>query len=61
MYVQPTTSVMFKVKDFMMSVLIQGPKQPGNNIDVYLKPLVYELLQLGSEGVRMWDKHKRRL
>ena len=24
----------------MMSVLIQGPKQPGNDIDVYLRPLV---------------------
>jgi hypothetical protein len=28
----------------MMPVLIQGPKQPGNDIDVYLRPLVDELL-----------------
>jgi hypothetical protein len=59
MYVQPASLVMFKVKVFMMPVLIQGPKQPSNDIDVYLKPLVYELLQLGSEGVCMWDKHKK--
>jgi hypothetical protein len=33
-----------KQKFIMMSVLIQGPKQPGNDIDVYLRPLVEELL-----------------
>ena len=44
----------------MMSVLIQGPKQPGNNIYVYLNPLVEELLQLwGKPGVRVWDEHKQ--
>ena len=42
----------------MMPVLIQGPKQPGNDIDVYLRPLVDELLQLWAEpGVRVWDEH----
>ena len=41
----------------MMSVLIQGPKQPGNDIDVYLRPLIEELLELWSdEGVRVWDE-----
>jgi aromatic ring-cleaving dioxygenase len=33
-----------KRKFIMMSVLIQHPKQPGNDIDVYLSPLVDELL-----------------
>jgi len=43
----------------MMPVLIQGTKQPGNNIDVYLRPLVEELLLLWSKpGVRMWDEYK---
>jgi hypothetical protein len=32
-----------KRKFIMMLVLIQGPKQPGNDIDVYLRPLVDEL------------------
>ena len=42
----------------MMPVLIQGPKQPGNDIDVYLRPLVEELLQLWNGiGVRAWDEH----
>ncbi|KAK1614095.1 hypothetical protein QYE76_019612 [Lolium multiflorum] len=48
-----------KRKFIMMPVLIQGPKQPGNDIDVYLRPLVDELLQLwGRPGVRVWDEHK---
>ena len=43
----------------MMPVLIQGPKQPDNDIDVYLRPLVEELLQLwNGNGVRVWDEHK---
>ena len=49
-----------KRKFIMMPVLIQGPKQPGNDIDVYLRPLVEELLQLwNGNGVRAWDEHKK--
>ena len=49
-----------KRKFIMMLVLIQGPKQPGNEIDVYLRPLVKELLQLwNGKGVRVWDEHKQ--
>jgi hypothetical protein len=33
-----------KRKFIMMPVVIQGPQQPGNDIDVYLRPLVDELL-----------------
>ena len=44
----------------MMPLLIQGPKQPGNNLDVYLRPLVEEFLQLWQEeGVRVWDEYKQ--
>ena len=44
----------------MMPVLIQGPKQPGNDIDVSLRTLVEELLQLWHEpGIRVWDEHKQ--
>ena len=42
----------------MKPVLIPGPRQPGNDIDVYLKPLIEDLLLLWKEeGVRMWDAH----
>jgi hypothetical protein len=48
-----------KRKFIMMPVLIQGPKQPGNDIDVYLRPLVEELKQLWqTEGIRVWDEYK---
>ena len=47
-----------KRKFIMMPVLIPGPKQPSNDIDVYLKPLIEDLLLLWKdEGVRMWDAH----
>jgi hypothetical protein len=43
----------------MMPVLIQGPKQLRNDIDVYLRPLVEELLLLWSSiGVRVLDEYK---
>ncbi|WVZ83260.1 hypothetical protein U9M48_030426 [Paspalum notatum var. saurae] len=42
----------------MMPALIQGPKQPGNDIDVYLQPLVEELQELWNTGVEMWDEYK---
>jgi hypothetical protein len=48
-----------KRKFIMMPVLIQGPKQPNNDIDVYLRPLVEELLLLWNKtGVHVWDEHK---
>ena len=49
-----------KRKFIMMPILIQGPRQPGNDIDVYLKPLVEELLVLWNKpGVRVWDEYKQ--
>ena len=49
-----------KRKFIMMPVLILGTKQPGNDIDVYLRPLVKELLLLWrDESVRMWDEYKQ--
>ena len=49
-----------KQKFIMMPVLIQGPKQPNNDINVYLRPLVEELLQLwNGNGVRTWDEHRQ--
>ncbi|XP_024178504.1 uncharacterized protein LOC112184476 [Rosa chinensis] len=32
-----------KRKFMMLTLLISGPKQPGNDIDVYLQPLIYDL------------------
>ncbi|XP_042982725.1 uncharacterized protein LOC122311983 [Carya illinoinensis] len=40
---------------FMLSTLIPGPKSPGNEIDVYLRPLVDELVDLWENGVDTYD------
>jgi len=49
-----------KRKFIMMPILIQGPKEPGNDIDVYLRPLIDELLLLWKEeGVAIWDEYKQ--
>jgi hypothetical protein len=49
-----------KRKFITMPVLIQGPRQPGNDINVYLRPLVEELLLLWNRpGVHVWDEHKQ--
>ncbi|XP_071713737.1 uncharacterized protein [Rutidosis leptorrhynchoides] len=42
-----------------MSLLIQGPKQPGNDIDVYLQPLVDEMMELWSTGIHVYDAYKK--
>jgi hypothetical protein len=39
----------------MLSILIQGPKQAGTNIDMFLEPLMKDMAKLWNEGVRMWD------
>ncbi|XP_035546566.1 uncharacterized protein LOC109010822 [Juglans regia] len=40
---------------FMTSLIIPGPKSPGNDIDVYLQPLLDELLELWEHGVPTYD------
>jgi hypothetical protein len=42
----------------MLSILIQGPKQAGIDIDVFLEPLMEDMAKLWSEGVRMWDQYQ---
>jgi Transposase family tnp2 len=44
-----------KRKYIMLSLLISGPKQPGNDIDVYLTPLLEDLNKLWKDGVRIFD------
>ena len=41
-----------------MSLLISGPKGPGNDIDVYLRPLIDELKILWESGVDTYDVSK---
>ena len=38
-----------------LTILIPGPKHPKRSLDVFLQPLIEELKQLWSEGVRTYD------
>ena len=54
--IQPPPWLCMKRKYIHMSMLIQGPKQPGIDINMYLKLLKDELDTLwAEEGVRTWD------
>ncbi|XP_052294335.1 uncharacterized protein LOC107178912 isoform X1 [Citrus sinensis] len=43
----------------MMSLLIPGPKAPGRDIDVYIRPLIDELKELWNHGVETFDASTR--
>ena len=47
-----------KRKYMMLTLLIFGPKQPGNDIDVYLAPLIDDLKELWEVGVEAYDAHR---
>ena len=47
-------------KDFtMLTLLIPGKKGPGHDIDVYLQPLIEELNELWSTGIKTYDSYKK--
>nr|XP_004488447.1 uncharacterized protein LOC101493360 [Cicer arietinum] len=48
-------SICMKHKYIMLSMMISGPRQPGNDIDVYLTPLIEDLRILWEEGVEVFD------
>ena len=50
-----------KRKYVMLSLLITGPKQPGNDIDVYLAPLIDDLRKMWDEGVSVFDAHQNEM
>uniref|UniRef100_A0A151UD49 Uncharacterized protein n=1 Tax=Cajanus cajan TaxID=3821 RepID=A0A151UD49_CAJCA len=43
----------------MKQLIIPGPKGPGCNLDVYMKPLVEELKELWEVGVKTFDACKK--
>ena len=48
-----------KRKFTILTLLISGPKQPGNDIDVYLAPLIDDLKTLWDEGVKVYDAYRQ--
>ena len=47
-----------KRKYVMLCMMISGPRQPGNDIDVYLSPLIEDLTLLWEEGVDAFDGYQ---
>ncbi|KAL4583836.1 hypothetical protein LXL04_008421 [Taraxacum kok-saghyz] len=49
----------FKHQYIMLPLIIRGNKSPGQNLDVFLQPLVDELKMLFSNGIETYDAHRR--
>ena len=47
--------ICMKQSNLLLSLLIPGPKGPGTDIDVYLKPLVDDLKFLWGDGIETYD------
>jgi len=45
---------------FFLSVLVPGPKHPKKNLDIYLQPLIKELVSLWIDGEEAYDKSKKK-
>ncbi|XP_057246859.1 uncharacterized protein LOC125499462 [Beta vulgaris subsp. vulgaris] len=52
-------SMCMKPSSMLLSMLIPGPKGPGDAIDVYLQPLIEELKELWEVGVETYDASKK--
>ena len=50
-----------KRKFMMLSILISGPKQPGDDIGIYLEPLIDYLKLLWESGVQCYDAYNEEL
>ncbi|XP_042387699.1 uncharacterized protein LOC121979772 [Zingiber officinale] len=50
-----------KQSNIILSVLVDGPKAPGNRIDVYLQPLIEELVELWNDGICTYDASSKQM
>jgi len=53
--------VCMKQTSFIILMIIPGKRMPGNDIDVYLQPLIKELKELWDEGVDAFDSYKQEM
>lgn len=47
--------------NLILSMIIPGPRMVGNNMDIYLQPLVQELNELWCEGLETIDSSKNEM
>ena len=50
-----------KQTSFILSMIIPGKQMVGNDIDVYLEPLIKELKELWFDGVQTYDYSKKEM
>ncbi|XP_061358361.1 uncharacterized protein LOC133302572 [Gastrolobium bilobum] len=50
-----------KSTSFIISTIIPGKRMPGNDIDVFLQPLIKELKELWQDGVDAYDAFTREM
>ena len=48
-----------KFKYLLLTMIISGPRQPGNDIDVFLEPLMKDMKILWEKGVNMMDASRK--
>jgi hypothetical protein len=58
-HIQLSPWLCHKRKFLLLTILIQGRKQPGIDIDVFLEPLMEEMEKFWKHRVEMWDEYKR--
>jgi len=46
-----------KQSSFILFMIIPGKRAPGNDIDVYLQPLIEELKESWSTGIKTFDSY----
>ncbi|XP_052137336.1 uncharacterized protein LOC127755701 [Oryza glaberrima] len=46
-------------KYILLTILVQGPRQPSNDMDVFLEPLLEDMRDLWEHGIRVWDEFLR--
>ena len=54
---QPSAFFEHEEKVFDVNMLVYGPQQPENDIDVYLAPLIEDLQTLWDDGVNAYDAY----
>jgi hypothetical protein len=52
-------SMCMKQSNFILSLLIPGRSGPGSDMDVFLEPLINDLLDMFNKGVRTYDASER--
>lgn len=51
--------ILMKKKFMMLSLIVLSPRQPSNDINVYLAPLLKHLKSLCKVGVKAYDAYHR--